>query len=238
MTGPVVLSRTITNTFGETRQDAQYIGDLNRTGTFDIALTGTLAPRDKGDFYSFRVTTSNTFVRLASLQQTDPSTTSGASATSSTTTTPTDIADLVKSGVLRYQLYSQTGKVIADSDPNAGEAFTAYKDLTSATNLTLAHGTYTVKVSPGKNAVSKTTYDYLFSLQASGTPIANGAPVTSREEFQTTASAATNPTNPLLTTGWLPTVLTPTSTTTSLFSALGNLIASPSPLGASIDVTG
>jgi hypothetical protein len=236
MTGPVVLSRTITNTFGEIRQDAQYIGDLNNTNTFNIALTGTLAPRDKGDFYSFRVTTSNTFVRLAAIQQADTSSTSGSSATSSTTPS-SDLTDLVKTGVLRYQVYSQTGKVIADSNPNAGDAYTAYQSLTTGTNLSLGRGTYTVKVSPGDNADSHTTYDYLFNLEADATPIPDGAGVTSREEFQTTASAATNPTNPLQTTGWLPTVITPTSTTTSLFSALNSLAANPSALGGSIDVT-
>jgi len=229
MTTPIVLARTITNTLGETRNDAQYIGDLNSYGSFDIALTGHLAARDKGDYYSFRVTTSNVYVRLAAVEQ---------ASGSSSTGNPSSLTNLVNSGDLRYQLYTQTGKLIADSDPGAGDLYTAYQALTSATNMALTRGNYTVKVSPGQNAASNTAYDYILSLQSASTPIPDNAPSASTEEFQTTANAATQQTNPLATqtNGWLPTVLAPTSSTNSLFSALGNYVNVPR-VGGVFDAT-
>jgi hypothetical protein len=227
MTAPAILSRTLTNTFGETRADAQYIGDLNNFGTFDIALNGTLAKRDKGDFYSFRVTSSSADLRLATIDQA-----SGSTSSSTSSTAPSNLTDLISSGQLRYQLYTSTGKLIADSNPNAGDLHTAYQNLTNATNLSLNRGTYTIKVSPGNNAVANTAYDYIFSLQASGSPIPDNAPLTSREEFQTTAGPATTNTNPLTSQGWLPTVLTPTNTASSMFSALGNYVTNPGTGGS------
>ncbi len=226
MTGPAVLTRTISNSFNETRLNAQYIGDLNNYGTFDIALSGTLAFQDKGDFYNFRVTSSNTSVLLTTLSQPTTSSSSTSSSPSSTgsttapgTTTPTDLTQLVTSGQLRYQLYTQTGQLIADSDPSAGQAYTAYQNLTTGKNLQLKAGTYTIKVSPGSNALSHTSYDYLFSLVAGSSPVAPSAPVTSREEFQTTATAATANID-AVGSGWIQTVLSPTSASASMFQTL------------------
>lgn len=230
MTSPIVLSRTITNTYNETRAQAQYIGDLNNYGTFDIALTGTLAPRDKGDYYMFRVTSSNTYVRLAALGQNDSSASSSGSA-------PTSLTSLISSGQLRYQLYSQTGQLIADSDSGAGQAYTAYQALTSGTNLELQAGYYTVKVSPGENATPQTSYGYLLSLQAGATPIANGDPDAAREEFQTTANPATGSSNPLSAgSGWLPSVLISSGTSANMFSTLQSYVSNPE-IGGAVDVT-
>lgn len=233
MTGPVALTRTISNSFNETRMNAQYIGDLNNYGTFDIALSGTLAFQDKGDYYNFRVTSSDTNILLTTVQQAGASSSksSDSSSTSSTnsastgstpapaTTAPTSLTQLVTSGQLRYQLYTQTGQVIADSDPNAGNAFTAYKDLTSGKNLQLNAGTYTIKVSPGTDALAHTSYDYLFSIRAGSNPVSPSAPITSREEFQTTATAATAHISSG-TTGWIQTVLSPNSAAGSMFQTL------------------
>jgi hypothetical protein len=231
MTGPIALTRTISNSFDETRMNAQYIGDLNNYGTFDIALSGTLAFQDKGDYYNFRVTSSNTNILLTTVQQTasgksGSSSSSSSGSTSSTgsntapaTTSPTSLTKLVNSGQLRYQLYTQTGQLIADSDPNAGQAYTAYQKLTSETNIVLNAGTYTIKVSPGPNALAHTSYDYLFSIRAGSNPVAPNAPITSREEFQTTATPATANLN-AATTGWIQTVLSPTSAAGSMFQTL------------------
>jgi hypothetical protein len=233
MTGPAVLSMTITNTFNETRSNAQYIGDLNNYGTFEIALSGTLAARDKGDYYKFRVTTDNTYVRLAAINQAD----SSASSSSSSSASPSSLASLVGAGQLQYQVYNSTGRLIANSDPSSGAAYQAYQALTSAASLSLNTGTYTVKVSPGANAAPDTPYDYIFSMQASATPIPDNAPDASREEFQTTANPATTNTNPLgSSSGWLPTVMSPATTSLSMFDSLENYISSPG-IGGTIDVS-
>jgi hypothetical protein len=218
MTGPIVLQRTITNTFNETRLDAQYVGDLNNLGAFDIALTGSLVPRDKGDYYSFRVTTGDTNVLLTTVEQTGGS--SSTNGSTSSTSKSQNLSALVANGQVRYQLLSQTGQVIADSDPSSGKAYAAFQAFTSGKNLPLPEGTYTVKVSPGPNAIPNTTYDYIFTLRAGRSPVSPSSPVTDSEEFQTTADAATANTDESVSGAWLPTVLSPSSTSTSLFDTL------------------
>jgi hypothetical protein len=224
MTSPAVLSRTVTNTFNETRLDAQYIGDLNNYGTFDIALTGTLAFQDKGDYYDFRVTSNNTDLLMATLNQatgtsSTATTSTPASSTAPATTAQTGLTQLVSTGQLRYQLYTQTGQLIADSDPTAGQAYTAYQALTSGKNLSLNAGTYTIKVSPGPDAQPHTSYDYIFSIRAGSTPVSGNTPLTSREEFQTTANAATENLDDYGS-GWIQTVLSPSSASGSMFQTL------------------
>lgn len=238
MTGPVVLSRTITNTFNETRSSAQYIGDLNNYGTFDIALTGTLAVRDKGDYYQFRVTSDSTYLRLAALGQTTSGSSSSSSAASSSSNGITGaLTSLISSGQLRIQLYSQTGQLVADSDSSAGSAYTAYQALTNG-NLQVNTGYYTVKVSPGENATPNTAYNYLFSIAAGATPVASNAAESAREEFQTTANPASSSTlSSSQTNGWLPSVLLPSNTSTAVFSSLENYVSNPE-IGGSIDVAG
>jgi hypothetical protein len=104
--------------------------------------------------------------------------------------------------------------------------------------VSLNIGTYTIKVSPGANATPNTAYDYIFSLQAAATPIPDNAADASREEFQTTANPATANTNPLgSTTGWLPTVMSPASTSLSMYQSLENYISSPG-IGDAVDVSG
>lgn len=193
-----VLTSTIQNTFGETRTDAQYIGDLNNRQTYRIDLTGSLVPRDKGDYYKFRVTANNTNIRLFSFEQTAGSGTTAANSSSTpqgTAANPLDtgnLTSLVDQGQLRYQLYTQTGKLVADSSPGSGNLFHAYQNLTSSTNMQLSTGTYTIKVSPGPNANPHTTYEYLFTLRGDGSPITDTSTDATRRAFDTTATAASN----------------------------------------------
>jgi hypothetical protein len=151
-----VLSRNISVAPSLTRLDATYIGDLD-DGYSMIDLNGSLPARDRGQYYSFRMTRAGLFrldltAALPGSTDTDPK-------------TPPDQA-------MRVQLLNSAGRVLADSDPSAGDKYAAYQKLTSDTNLRLSRGTYTVRLLRGSAGDSATTYKYSLTMQAGGdTPI-------------------------------------------------------------------
>jgi hypothetical protein len=159
MSNPVVLSRTATDVAYETRQQARYIGDLN-DGTLRVDLSSALTKRDKEDFYRIRVTTSDTFVRLYAMERISQN--GGESKD-------------IDPGQVRYQLLNSAGRILADSDPSAGEAYQRYQDLIGDNNLQLGRGSYILRVSRSATADSSANYAYDLTMRGNWQPLKLGA---------------------------------------------------------------
>lgn len=65
---------------------------------------------------------------------------------------------------VRVQLMDKTGKIIADSNKDAGAAFDAYKKL-SAGELTVDRGDYTIRVARDKGVAAGTEKQYALQLR-------------------------------------------------------------------------
>jgi hypothetical protein len=174
MSNPVVLSRTATDVPNETRQQARYIGDVN-DGTLRVDLSSALTKRDKEDFYRIRVTTSDTFVRLYALERISQN--GGESKD-------------IDPGQVRYQLLNSAGRVIADSDPSAGEAYKRYQDLIGDKNLQLGRGSYTLRVSRSATADASANYAYDLTIRGNWQPLKLGAADNSLRVYSTIETPA------------------------------------------------
>jgi hypothetical protein len=174
MTDQIVMTRTSTDVANERRADARYIGDIN-DGTYRIDLSSALTKNDREDNYRFRVRTPDTFVRLFALEQDTKNGVAG---------------DSAPDGAVRYQLMNSAGRVIADSDHQAGDAFKQYQDLIGNNNLKLQQGTYNLRVTRGANGDSSKDYVYNLALRGNWQPLKDGAPDNSLRVFSTTESPA------------------------------------------------
>jgi hypothetical protein len=162
-----------TQEFDKTTQDVLYdnnatarsIGQL-RLNTTRIGVVNALSAQDQVDVFSFAVTTSGA-AKIASLIN-DPS-------------AKDQTADA--SGNVRFQIFAQGKGLVADSDPNAGQAYTNYQALKNGT-FDLSKGQYTIRVSraDGVDPQNKNTYNYAFQL-TQGT--------TFTQDFTTTEQAYT-----------------------------------------------
>lgn len=174
MSNPVVLSRTAADVAFETRQQARYIGDLN-DGTLRVDLSSALTRRDKEDFYRIRVTTSDTYVRLYALERISQN--GGESKD-------------IEPGQVRYQLLNSAGRIIADSDPSAGEAYRRYQDLVGDNNLQLGRGSYILRVSRSDTADASANYAYDLTLRGNWQPLKLGAADNSLRVYSTVETPA------------------------------------------------
>jgi hypothetical protein len=87
-----------------------------------------------------------------------------------TTTADTKLGVLAAGGAddqIRYQVFSKSsGKLIADSDQNAGDAYKAYQDL-SAGKLEMKSGDYVLRVSRADGVDPKNTQEFQYAVQLS-----------------------------------------------------------------------
>lgn len=112
---------------------ATDIGILAKNTT-RLNVASTLAPNDKVDFYKFKVTSKGEM-------------------------TMGQVGD----DGLRVQLMNKLGRVVADSDPKAGDDYKAFKQL-QAGNLTVDKGDYTLRVSRDKGQSDKDAKNYAMQL--------------------------------------------------------------------------
>jgi hypothetical protein len=169
MTSPVFLLRYSQDLATDSRFVARYIGNLE-DGRSNVSVNSSLTVGDQADYFRFNMTADG----LAKI-------TTGEVVNSSSGTT-----EAAKDGTVRYQLLSPSGRVVADSDPNAGAAFESWQKFTGDANLQLAKGSYTLRVARGKESVNATTYIYSFTMKSGQTPITASSPETASREFLTT----------------------------------------------------
>ena len=159
--------------FDKTTQDVLYdnnatarsIGQL-RLNTSRLNVISALSPKDTADVFTFTASTPGT--TKLNLLVNDP-----------TATDPTKDA----SGNVRIQVFAQGKGLIADSDPNAGDAYANYQALKKGT-FDLARGQYSIRMSraDGIDPQNKNTYNYAIQL-SQGT--------TYTQDFTTTEQAYT-----------------------------------------------
>lgn len=173
-TDPVLLTRYTQDLSSDIRGLARYIGNLEQ-GRSKVSVNSTLSVGDRVDHFRFRVTGGSESVRIR---------------TGELIGTAGEGKDVAPNGTVRYQLLSPSGRVIADSDPNAGEASEAWRDLNSDANLRLNRGSYTLRVSRGREAVASKEYIYSFTFRSGDAPIAEDTEETAFREFLTTERPA------------------------------------------------
>jgi hypothetical protein len=174
MTTPTVLLRYSQDIVNDTRIQARYIGNLEE-GRSKVSVNSTLAAStDRVDHFRVRMI-SDGFVRIR---------------TGELVGDRGEGTEVAKDGTIRYQLLSASGRVIADSDPDAGAAFEAWEDLNSDTNLELGKGSYTLRVSRGKLSVDQQEYVYSFTFRSGETPVTDETPELASREFLTTERMA------------------------------------------------
>lgn len=135
----------------EGRFDARYVGNLD-VGRSSIGIRSDLSVGDKVDQFRFRML-NNANLSLSSVVLQPAATGSGVK------------TDPAPDGTTRIQILGVGGRIIADSNPNAGSAFAAYQKLTSTSNIQLQKGDYTVKITRGPASRNNTDYTYLVSLR-------------------------------------------------------------------------
>lgn len=175
MTVPAVLSRYTQDLSPDGRAYARYIGNLEQ-GRSNLSLNSSLTQGDRQDWFRFRVT-ENSYLHLTSGEVIGDKNNQG--------------AEVAPDGTVRYRLLSPSGRVIADSDPNAGAAHDAWVKLTSDDNLKLSKGTYNLQVSRGKSAVDVKNYIYSLTMRSNVDPVTADAPNTAIREFLTTETPPT-----------------------------------------------
>ncbi|ALG74108.1 hypothetical protein VY88_18665 [Azospirillum thiophilum] len=112
---------------------ATDIGVLAKNAT-RLNVASTLAPNDKVDFYKFKVTTKGEMT----------------------------LGQVGDDGV-RVQLMNRLGRVMADSDPKAGDEYDSFKKL-QAGNLTVDKGDYTLRVTRDKGQSDKDPKNYAMQV--------------------------------------------------------------------------
>ncbi|WP_372400475.1 hypothetical protein ABMY26_33185 [Azospirillum sp. HJ39] len=112
---------------------ATDIGVLAKNAT-RLNVASTLAANDKVDFYKFKVTTKGEMT----------------------------LGQVGDDGV-RVQLMNRLGRVMADSDPKAGDEYDSFKKL-QAGNLTVDKGDYTLRVTRDKGQSDKDPKNYAMQV--------------------------------------------------------------------------
>jgi hypothetical protein len=174
MSDAVVLDRTTTDVPYETRSQARYIGDLN-DGSLRVDLSSALTKRDKEDFYRIRVLTPDTFIRLYALERISQN--------------GGDAKD-IDPGQVRYQLFTTAGRLLADSEPSAGEAYDNYQALIGDKNLKLNRGSYVLRVSRSSSGDASANYAYDLTIRGNWQPLKTGAADNSLRVYSTTEKPA------------------------------------------------
>ncbi|MBP2305723.1 hypothetical protein [Azospirillum melinis] len=126
-------SKTVKKSALTTTAGATDIGVLAKNTT-RLNVASTLAANDKVDFYKFKVTQKGEM-------------------------TMGQVGD----DGLRVQLMNKLGRVVADSDPKAGDDYKAFKQL-QAGNLTVDKGDYTLRVTRDKGQSDKDPKNYAMQL--------------------------------------------------------------------------
>ncbi|MBL8988032.1 MAG: hypothetical protein SFV24_12850 [Gemmatimonadales bacterium] len=170
---PVLLNRYTQDLSSDSRGLARYIGNLEE-GRSKVSVNSSLSVGDKADFFRFRVT-SDQFVRLS---------------TGELVGEKGKGVEVAKKDTVRYQLFSASGQVVADSDSGAGEAYDNWVALNSGKNLELTRGTYALKVARGTEAINAKEYVYSFTFKSGVEAIADDAAETASREFLTTERPA------------------------------------------------
>jgi len=176
------LQRPSQDIANEGRFDSRYVGNLD-VGRSSIGIRSALTQGDSVDQFRFRMLSEANLSLSAAVLQPTP--------------TGSDVkAESAPDSATRIQILGVGGRVIADSDPQSGSAFSAYQKLTGTDNLRLQKGDYTVKISRGPASKTSTNYNYLISLRsgAVGQPVDPGSTDTSSRFFETIETpAATQP---------------------------------------------
>ena len=173
MTSPVLLLRYSQDLATDSRLVARYIGNLE-DGRSKVSVNSLLSVGDQADYFRFTMTADG----LAKI-------TTGEVVNGTDGTT-----QAAKDGTVLYQLLSPSGRVIADSNPNAGAAYEAWQKFTGDANLQLGKGSYTLRVARGKDAVASTDYVYSFTMRSGQDPITADSAETASREFLTTERPA------------------------------------------------
>lgn len=173
-TDPVLLSRFTQDLSNDFRGVGRYIGSLEQ-GRSKVSVNSTLSVGDRWDHFRFKVTgnTERLRIRTGELVGKDG-----------------EGKEVANDGSVRYQLLTISGRVLADSNPNAGEAYDAWTKLTSDDNLALGKGSYTIRVSRDREAVNSKEYVYSFTLRSGDSPITNDTEESALREFLTTERPA------------------------------------------------
>jgi hypothetical protein len=165
------LQRPSQDVANETRLDARYVGNLD-VGRSSIGIRSALVKGDTEDNFRFRLLEeANLSLSAAVLQPAPPG--------SDTKQDP------APEGTVRIQLLGVGGRILADSDPRTGAAYTAYQKLSSEKNIKLSRGDYTVRITRGPKGNSQTDYTYLMSLRSGRQAVDPGSPDTSNRYFET-----------------------------------------------------
>lgn len=171
------LQRPSQDIAGETRYDARYVGNLD-VGRSSIGIRSALTTDgDKMDQFRFRMLSEANLVLSAGILQPAPLGSDNQS-------------DPAPEGSTRIQLLGLGGRVIADSDPRAGSAYSAWQKLSSEKNLKLGRGDYTIKISRGPKANPALPYTYLISLRSGTQAVDPASPDTSNRYFETIETPA------------------------------------------------
>jgi len=172
-TAPTVLLRYTQDLGYDIRGLARYVGNLEE-GRSKISVNSALSVGDRVDHFRFRVT-ADQFVRIRTGELVEEK---------------QDENVLAKDGLVRYQLLSPSGQVIADSEPSSGAGYEAWQKLIGDENLKLGKGTYTLRVTRGPEAVNAKEYIYSLTLRSGVEPITNDTPELASREFLTTERPA------------------------------------------------
>ena len=173
MTSPVLLNRYSQDVGLDTRMLARYIGNLEE-GRSKVSVNTSMPVGDTADHFRFRLATSQ-MVRFQSGELVGEA---GRG------------IEVAEDGSVRYQLLSASGRVLADSNPESGEAYESWVAFTGDENLELGRGAYTLRVSRGPESINNEEYVYSFTLRSGVDPItADSAELASRE-FLTTERMA------------------------------------------------
>ena len=173
MTVPALLTRYSQDVAGDNRGLARYIGSLEG-GRSKVSVNSSLSVGDRSDFFRFRVTDEG-FARIRTGELVGNAQNEG--------------TELAKDGSVRYRLMTQSGRVLADSDPDSA-TFDEWQKLNSSDNLRVGKGSFTLQVSRGKDAIDSKAYIYSFTLRSNVDPVTDDSPETATREFLTTETPA------------------------------------------------
>ena len=172
-TAPALLSRYSQDIGFDTRLQARYVGNLEE-GRSKVSVNSSLSTGDRWDHFRLQVTTDQ-FVRLV---------------TGEVLGKDGEGSEAAETGTVRYQLLSGSGRVVADSDPDSGAEYDAWRKLTSDANLELSRGSYTLRVARGPDAVSAQEYLYAVTFRSGVSAVTGDSEETAFREFLTTERPA------------------------------------------------
>lgn len=168
-----ILNRYTADVGFDTRALARYVGSLD-DGRSKVSVNSALSVGDRTDFFRLRMSAEG-FARIRTGELVGQD---GAG------------SEVAKEGTVRYQLRTASGRVIADSNPDAGAEHQAWLDLTSDANLKLGKGYYTLQVSRGPDALDRKDYIYAVTFRSGPQPVTDADTDRSIREFVTTERPA------------------------------------------------